>query len=218
MLRKERGFRLTVILGLGLALTASTYCSFQQDCVIKPGLGIGLLRLGDEYSRVMELFPRKKNIDQEFPQPFDCGTEYNWVDTKGGNGPSDGNMFIKLRKGLVFQIESSTTRYRTVDGLTKYSPPEEVERHYKNLRAYVLLNVTFRALGDRPLIYWISRHDGIAFAFAYNPNQGSRYLYEIIVFKPNTNICPDDGTVNSPDWQELVPYSLDLAKEGAELR
>ncbi|PYX95889.1 MAG: hypothetical protein DMG71_07795, partial [Acidobacteria bacterium] len=71
---------------------------------------MGALNLGDTRDRALKLFPFKPNVDQEFSQESDCGTELLWVDTKN---PNVGNMFIRMRNNIVFQIDSATTRYRT---------------------------------------------------------------------------------------------------------
>jgi len=50
---------------------------------------------------------------------------------------------------------------------------------------------------------------GIAFAFAYSRTARRRYLGEIIVFKPNSEVCPTDDSTKSPAKRELAPYSLE---------
>jgi hypothetical protein len=64
------------------------------------------------------------------------------------------------------------------------------------------------ALGGRPLVYWVSRSRGIAFAFAYDSETYKRYLYEIIVFKPQTSFCIEGIKLDAPGVQKLSPYSL----------
>jgi hypothetical protein len=120
-----------------------------------------------------------------------------------------GNVLIRFEEGRVSQIESATPRYHTAEGLTFHDPPEEVGRYYKNLRAYVLMSAPIRALGDRPLIFWLDARKGIAFAFAYSEEAQRRNLYKIIVFKPNSKFCPEDETTSSPNWREIAPYSLE---------
>ena len=41
--------------------------------------------------------------------------------------------------------------------------------HKKGLRAFVLLTAPVPALGDRPLVFWVDKKRGLAFAFAYDP-------------------------------------------------
>ncbi len=177
-----------------------------NQTVIEPGLSVGPLKLGDTQARALELFPLKKDQDQEWQNR--CGTTLYWVDAD--NQIRGGSMFIRLKKGKVFQIESATTRFRTAEGITSLDRPDKVEEKYKDLRAYTLLNSPNPALGDRPLIFWIDKKKGIAFVLAYYPSQRRRYVYKIIVFWPNKTFCPEEETMDSPKWQEIPPYSLEL--------
>jgi len=176
--------------------------------LIVPGQTVGPLSLGDTRDKAISLFPPKPNVDQEFPQKPDCGTEFNWVDIK--DYPKfRGNVFMRLRENIVFQIDSATTRYRTKEGITIGSPPEDVRRHYPHLLSYILSNMFSEAQGGRPLVYWVDREQGIAFAFAYSRRTRRRSLGQIIVFKPNSEICPTDDSIDSLAKRELKPYSLE---------
>ena len=124
-----------------------------------------------------------------------------------------GEVFIRLKKGKIFQIESSTTRFHTADGITVFDPPEKVAAAYKEMRAWVLLNPPSPSLGSRPLVFWIDKKKGIAFAFAYDPSHHKRYVYKIIVFEPNKEFCPELEKTSSPKWQELNPYSTEPSRE-----
>jgi hypothetical protein len=172
--------------------------------IIQPGVGVGILKLGDTRARALELFPKKVE-DQEWQDA--CGTTLDWVDASNPMGRGD--LTIRLKKGKIFQIDSSTTRFHTVEGITTFDSPEKVASAYKDLHAYVLLTTPLPSLGDRPLIYWLDKKKGIAFAFAYYTEQHKRYLYKIIVFLPNKNFCPETETTSSPNWQEIPAYSLE---------
>jgi hypothetical protein len=71
------------------------------------------------------------------------------------------------------------------------------------------LNVPGQTEDGRPLVYWVDREQGIAFAFAYSRRTRKRSLGQIIVFKPNSEICPTDDSMDSPAKPELKPYSLE---------
>lgn len=178
----------------------------EPSGLIVPGLSVGQLKLGDTRARALELFPFKPNVDQESPQESGCGQELNWVDLKR---PHIGNVFIRSRDDVIFQIDVATTRYRTAEGVAVNVSPREVQAHYKGLHAFVLSEITSEAEGNRPIVYWVDSEKGIAFAFAYSKNERRRYLYEIIVFKPRSQVCPSDGSTNSPDKRELPAYSLE---------
>jgi len=176
--------------------------------VIEPGVSVGPLKLGDTRARALELFP-KKDEDQEWEDK--CGTTLFWVDTENRNG--HGDLSIRLKKDKVFQIESATTRFHTAEGITTFDPPEKVRNDYRDMAAYTLLTAPTPALGDRPLVFWVDKKKGIAFVFAYYPEKHKRYVYKIIVFVPGKNFCPEGETQNSPNWQEIPPYSLEPPKD-----
>ena len=169
---------------------------------------MGPLRLGDPKARALELFPFKPNVDQEYSQPDECGAEFNFVDLRDPKHP--GNVFIHFRAGAVFQIDVADPWFRTPDGISYLSSPELVRRLHPKLEAWILAGDTFgQALGGRPLVHWIDRNAGLAFSFAYSQSERKRYLYEIIVFKPGTDICPHDDSTNASDKKKLAPFSLE---------
>jgi hypothetical protein len=176
--------------------------------VIEPGLGIGPLKISESRDRALEVFP-KKAIDQEWEDP--CGTTIDWTDN--ANALGHGDVFIRLKKGKIYQIESSTSRFHTADDITTFDPPEKVAHAYKDMRAFVLLTAPNPALGSRPLVFWVDKKKGIAFELAYDPSRHKRYVYKIIVFEPNKNFCPEQETINSNKWQSIAPYSVEPPAE-----
>jgi hypothetical protein len=181
----------------------------STQTLIEPGARIGPLKLGDSRDRAIELFP-KKSEDQEWTDP--CGTTLDWVDSQNPTG--HGDLFIRInKKGKIFQIESATTRFRTAEDITTFDHADKVAQNYKDLRAYTLLTPPVPALGDRPLVYWIDKKNGIAFVFAYYPKERKRYVYKIIVFEPNKTFCPEEETTSSPKWQAIPSYALEPPAE-----
>lgn len=174
------------------------------NTVIEPGAGVGPLKLGDSRDHALDLFP-KKDEDQQWDDP--CGSTLDWVDTS--NPVGRGDLFIRLKKGKTFQIESSTTRFHTAEGITTFDPPDKVASAYKDMRAWVLLNPPSPSLGSRPLVFWIDKKKGIAFSFAYDPSRHKRYVYKIIVFEPNKDLCPELEKPNSNKWQSIRPYAVE---------
>lgn len=187
--------------------------SLSGEVTIEPGLSIGPLKLGDTRERALELFP-KKNEDQEWQNS--CGTTLDWVDAENRTG--HGDLFIRLKKGKIFQIESTTTRFHTAEGITTFDHADKISSAYRDLRAFTLLTPPVAALGDRPLVFWVDKKRGIAFVFAYYPGEHKRYLYKIVVFEPNKNVCPEEETTNSPKWQPISPYALEPPAELAPNR
>ncbi|HEV2469552.1 MAG TPA: hypothetical protein VGS78_10175 [Candidatus Sulfotelmatobacter sp.] len=178
------------------------------ETTIDPGLRVGPLKIGDSLDRALEVFP-KKDEDQQWDDQ--CGTTVDWVDSTNPMGRGD--VYIRARKGKVFQIESSTTRFQTAEGITTFESPEKVASDYKGLRAWVLLTSPSPSLGDRPLVFWIDKKKGIAFAFAYDRPHHKRYVYKVIVFEPNKDFCPEQEKTNSPKWQPIRPYAVEPPAE-----
>jgi hypothetical protein len=197
------------ILALTLALSvcaclASDEARSSPSSVV-PGESVGPLRLGDSRAKIQELFPAKQSVDQEWSDSQrDCGTVINWVDLE-----RTGNVFVHLRDGVVFQIDSATPRFKTKDGITTGATPEDVRNRNKGLRAFNLSNGSSEAEGGRPLVYWVDQDRGVGFAFAYYRRKKTWYLYHLVVFKPGTDICPNPEALSASDKQELRPYSLD---------
>lgn len=178
------------------------------NAMIEPGLSVGPLKLSESRDRALEVFP-KKDIDQEWEDT--CGSTIDWTDAT--NPVGHGDVFIRLKKGKIYQIESSTTRFHTADDITTFDPPEKVAHAYKDMRAFVLLTAPNPALGSRPPVFWIDKKKGIAFEFAYDVSHHKRYVYKIIVFEPNKMFCPEQETVNSSKWQSISPYSVEPPAE-----
>jgi Glycosyl transferase family 2 len=178
------------------------------NTMIEPGHSMGPLKLGQSLDRAQELFP-KKDIDQEWDDA--CGSTIDWTDSN--NPVGHGEVFIRLKKGKVFQIESSTTRFHTAEDITTFDPPEKVEKSYKDMRAWVLLTPPSPALGSRPPVFWIDKKKGIAFELAYDAPHRKRYVYKVIVFEPNKTFCPEQETVNSLKWQSIEAYRVEPPRE-----
>lgn len=178
------------------------------NTMIEPGHSLGPLKLGDSLERAQELFP-KKDIDQEWEDA--CGSTIDWTDS--ANPVGHGEVFIRLKKGKVFQIESSTTRFHTAEDITTFDSPDKVEKSYRDMKAWVLLTPPSPALGSRPPVFWIDKKKGIAFELAYDAPHHKRYVYKVIVFEPNKMFCPEQETINSLKWQAIDAYRVEPPKE-----
>ncbi len=178
------------------------------NTLIEPGASVGPLKINDSRDRALELFP-KKDIDQEWEDP--CGNTIDWTDST--NPVGHGDVFIRMKKGKIFQIESSSTRFHTAEDITTFDSPDKVAHAYKDMRAYVLLTAPNPAIGSRPLVFWVDKKKGIAFALAFDPSHHKRYVYKIIVFEPNKNFCPEQDTINSTKWQSIPPYMVEPPAE-----
>ena len=179
------------------------------NVIIDAGLRVGPLKLGDSREQALAVFP-KKDEDQQWEDP--CGTTLDWVDTTNPMGRGD--VFIRInKKGKVFQIESSTTRFHTADDITTFESPDKVASAYRDMRAWALLTPPSPMLGSRPLVFWIDKKRGIAFALAYDPSRRKRYVYKVIVFEPGKEFCPEQEKTSSPKWQPIGPYAVEPPAE-----
>jgi len=178
------------------------------NVLIDPGHSLGPLKLNESPEHAQELFP-KKDIDQEWDDA--CGSTFEWTDSTNPNG--HGHVLIRAKKDKIFQIESSSSRFNTPEGITTFDSPQKVANAYKDLRAYALLIRPTPALGSRPLVFWLDKKKGIAFEFAYDAQQHKRYVYKIIVFVPNKTFCPEQETDDSLKWQAIDAYALEPPKE-----
>jgi hypothetical protein len=176
---------------------------------ILPGESFGPLKLGDTRETVLEFFPFKKDIDSQYAYSF-CGgyTEIHWLHLdNGGRHASDVSFF--LREDLVFQIESSDSKFTTGEGIVVGTSPEKVKSYYKDVKSYVLVGSKARDVGNRDLTYWVSRTQGIAFEFAYFPKLGKRQVSKIILFRSNSDFFPGGCLVPPRKWLEIQQYLVE---------
>jgi hypothetical protein len=192
--------------------TLASPAASADAIVIEPGRRVGALQLGDTRERVIEIFPKKPNYDEEYNYDGMCPrTEIHWldIDLTHENEPVSNGVFVYLKEGHVFQIEAATPRFHTADGITENSTPEEVRRHHQQLKSYVLSNSGAKVNGGRDLVYWIDRQNGIAFEFYYDSAGRKRRVSKVIVFQPGTDMQPE-GCISAPqELHQLEPFALE---------
>jgi hypothetical protein len=176
-------------------------------------MSVGRLSVGASRETVEQIFPFKKDVDQDtsFPRDPSCGAieEVNWVDDGDASGKITGNIFVYLREGRVFQMASSTTRFRTVEGIVRDSLPDSVKKYYGDLKAYALAGSGGQMFDFHDFVYWVSRPKGIAFQIAFSRRYRRPLVHDVIVFQPNTDFLPQ-GCIYAPGrWLEIPAYSLE---------
>lgn len=178
--------------------------------LIKPGLSVGALQLGDIRERALEVFPKKPKYDEEYNYDRRFGpcefSEIHWLDF---DHLDQWGVFIYMKEGRIFQIAADTPRYHTAEGITSESTPEDVRTHYPQLQAYALLHSGAKINGGRDLIYWVDRQSGIAFEFYYDQRVDARRVGRISIFKPDTDFQPDGCVAPPREWRELEPFALE---------
>jgi hypothetical protein len=181
---------------MGKATHTST--SPRNVDVIKPGIGVGNLKIGATRDQALA-----SRSDPPGTWQDDCGEVLTWSATSRSGVA--GTLIARLRNGVVVQIDSANSAFHTAEGITADSRPEVVRERYKQLRAYAS-DITDMALGDKPVVYWIDTKKGIGFEFAYFPEERRRYLYAVIVFRVDGDLCPDGNKPDPQHWHEIAPY------------
>jgi hypothetical protein len=181
--------------------------------LIVPGESVALLRVGDSRERMLELFPKKPNIDLEYNYDQKCCgcdfSDYHWLppDFKS-NG-----LFFYLKQGRIYQISVQSDLFATSKGVKLESTPETVRRQYPDAnRAYVYLNSSSKFTGWRNIVYWVDGISGVAFEFYYDRKERRRYVGAIIVFDPESEFQPDGCTSSLREFTELAPYTIEPAE------
>jgi len=177
----------------------------QTSDLIKPGLSVGALQLGNTRERVIELLGKKRE-DEEYSYGEPCPRqEIHSLDLQ----TESNGVFVYLANGRVFQIESASRRYRTADGITQDSSSDDVRRRYPATQALVLANSGSKVNGGRDLIYWFDPNLGIAFELYYDQPTRKRRTSKIIVFSPGSSFQPG-GCVSPPQQlRKLKPFATD---------
>jgi hypothetical protein len=176
----------------------------RTDTLILAGHAVGMLRLGDPERKFYDLFPRKPDIDERYEYPG-CGVDMHWLDLERNSA----GVYAFSQQGRITQIEASTPKYRTREGITVNSSPQEVTNNYKGMRAYVALNTSYHVFGDRDLVYWVDWKKGIAFSFSYSDSERKRAVYKVIVFPSGGNLCREGAPLSHDNWREVAPYTLE---------
>lgn len=181
------------------SLVAATSGQVSEKSLIIPGKSVGELKLGDSEEQFRSIFKWKPNADEHYTYPAVSGCpaseELHWLDA--GNPPFasraavHAGVFAYLRNGHIFQISVATPLFRTTNGITEDSPPENVRRFYSKLESYWRVNQRDPATGDRDFIYWVDKNQGIAFEFAYAGDVRKRLVYRTYVFQPGTDFLPE---------------------------
>lgn len=176
--------------------------------LIVAGESVGLLRLGDSRERMLELFPKKPNVDDEYNYGKNsCGWEhsdYHWLppDYKS-NG-----LFFDFKQGRIHQISVQTDLFTTAEGIKQDSTSQKVRRHFPNAnKAFVYLNSSSKFSGWRNVVYWVDSNSGIAFEFYYHPKKKQRFVNAIIVFEPKTEFQPNGCTDSLREFTEIAPFT-----------
>lgn len=204
------------------SLTILIICAFisSQAAIVRDGMqteiiprqSVGPVQIGEGREAVIATLSKFPVIAQQVSYPM-CGNiqMIEWYDKE----MTQTGLFIYLRAGKVYQIESETKRFRTREGIAERSLPEDVKRNYPNMEAYELLKSAGNLTGWKNLIFWVDQKQGIAFSFYYDTARQRPLVYRVIVFAPGSDFQPDGCVVPPQELRKLQPYSLEIPKHAA---
>jgi hypothetical protein len=172
------------------------------------GQAVGPVQIGENYDVVIETLTQFPVITQRVSYPY-CGNfqMIEWYD----KDLTQTGMFIYLKAGKVYQIESETKRFRTPEKITEGSFPEDVRRNYPGMEAYELRKSAGNLTGWKNLIFWVDQKRGIAFSFYYDTARQRPLVYRVIVFTPGLDFQPSGCVTPPQELKKLRPYSLEPA-------
>jgi len=185
--------------------------------LIIAGQGAGGLLLGDSREKAIARFGRLESeyyYDLETKLKCAPRRELRFWDSKDNTNPffeEYGNgAWVYLVNDEIDQIKIQSEKFKTPEGLTLGSTPQQVRRFYPNIQTFVELNSQCECTGGRNLIFWIDKERGIAFEFQYWRDAKARRLSYIFVFKPGTEFLPEGCVyLETQGWREIAPFSVE---------
>lgn len=138
---------------------ATDSANFISNRLIVPGERIGNIKLGTNAAYLEALLG--------IPDRADAAMGKAWLTWSGKrdehNNRTELNVYTtykdtSMRQKIVRQIRTSSSMYRTKDGLKVYSSLEEIKRYFPNLRKTGHYNPD-----NRDIIIYEDRENGIAF-------------------------------------------------------
>lgn len=184
------GFRIISRLALLLCLLFGAYAfASGQSQGIEPGSRVGKIRLGMKRQVVHRTLGQPQGV---FQLASGAAGDY-WQSNATGDA-----LQIGYRAGKVFQIEVTSNRFSTPEGLTTGSSLPEVRKAYGPLRktSYFRDNT-----GGTAVNYYEAAGRGITFTFVNRDSTtdpGNFQLFSIIVHSPRSRaVTADEGDPDS---------------------
>jgi hypothetical protein len=177
------------------ASPSSTPNRIEEGRII-PGKGIDKIQLGNSREQAVQSLGKPSEEYQYDYEPLNnpCNRkEMHWLQL----GITGNGFFAYLRDGVVFQIDVSSNHYATPEGISVYTPIDEVLSKYDSLQGFELMGSAGEINGGKNLWYLVEQSQGIAFEMYYDKKEKKRKVWTISVFEPNTNFEPD-GCVSPP--------------------
>jgi hypothetical protein len=153
----------------------------DEDHTIRPGIGLGILRLGMTKDQVKK---PAGNVDGAYRLSPDVSVEFaQWKEAPPKQSPNLRYFYSPQNK--LIQINSAAPVPATADGISCASTRSQVFAQYKDLKC-----LQYR--GKSGLIdYCDDIAHGIAFEFTRANDKKDEQLYAIIVHRPGQRVLAD---------------------------
>ncbi|MCC7309059.1 MAG: hypothetical protein IT173_15965 [Acidobacteria bacterium] len=181
-----------------------------DNFLVVPGQSLGQVALGMTVNDVAKIFPYRRSYDQIHEEGVfksSDGTVQRCAEVFHKSPFPDGvDLFVYFREGVVIQIEGSSSRYHSQNGLGENAKLKDVWGRYPHSSIYVLEGSGSNDEGGKDKVYLVAEANGVAFEFRYSPETKSREISKFIIFPRNHQFLP--GTcVTAP--QSFVLGSFD---------
>ncbi len=171
--------------------------------LILPGSSVAGVKLGDNASRFDAVFPKgpvSENHSASGAVGEGCPTEiYYWSDLALNTSV----VTAYLNAGEISQISTQGPVFFLPDGLKTGATEEQVKKAYPKGQGYVLLGSASHLNGERNLVYWVDKADGVAFKLTWWPSKKTRTVSGIDIFPKGSDFRPE-GCISPPQqWMRL---------------
>ena len=158
--------------------TACWAAAAEDDNTIRPGIGLGEVKLGMKQDAVRKIVGKP---DGSYELPTGEKVDYSvWKDKK----PSTIRLIYSKGSNKLLQINCEAPAPATADGISLKSSMAEIKKTYGDL--HVAEYGSGKAFED----YYDNVKKGIAFEFTGDKPKG-KTLYSIIVHIPGSHVLPD---------------------------
>ncbi|CAN5557224.1 hypothetical protein BH10ACI2_BH10ACI2_12880 [soil metagenome] len=186
-----------------------------DDTLVIPGLSLGALRLGESIDNVYKVYPLRKNYDQLSTnrifkiredgvdeRTITCADEFIKAPY-----PDDVSMFVYFTSNKVVQLEGSSSRFHTANGIFYEDGLLPTQKKLPNAQLFVLRNRGGADVGWREPIYLVDP-SGLALEFLYFEKKNRRFLNRFTVFPSGGHFEPGTCTTPPQTYAPITPEEL----------
>lgn len=194
-------------------ITGPPQVAVLDDTLVIPGQLLGAVRLGESMDNVYKIYPFRKNYDQLSTdrifkiredgvdeKTITCADEFIKAPY-----PDDVSMFVYFTSEKVVQLEGSSPRFHTANGISYGDELLPTQKKLPKARLFVLRNRGGADVGWREPVYLVDP-SGLALEFLYLEKKHRRFLNRFTVFPVGGSFEP--GTCTTPP-QTYAPITSD---------